>query len=166
MTNLYTLSPGNWKNLPIHERIVIEIFGFAFAYITITSKFAKIFQILINFSQVIFLLQPWMHSSEFLNCHFQRHCVEMDQALLLQWIYFHLWQINITTINIDNLKVLEHFWVDFISSLSSKHGAMQFSLQANLISLWDLKFDRLDWHYASLVSVGLDCKMEKNNGTT
>ena len=59
------------------------------------------------------------------------------------------------TINIENLKVFEHTWVDFISSLSSKHIGIQFSLWANLIWLRDFKYEKLNWHCALLVSVGL-----------
>ena len=32
---------------------------------------------------------------------------------------------------------------------------MQISLQANLLSIRDLRLGRFDWHYASLVSVSL-----------
>ena len=39
---------------PIYERILMQIFVLATAYITITSKLAEIFQILINLSEVIF----------------------------------------------------------------------------------------------------------------
>ena len=61
---------------PIYERILVQIFVLATAHITITSKLAEIFQILINLSEVIFFAATMNDSSECLNCHFRCQCVE------------------------------------------------------------------------------------------
>lgn len=91
---------------PIYERILIQIFVLAFAYITITSKLAKIFQIFINLSEVIFFAATLNVFKWMFELSLSMSMCWNGPSFALAMNYFSFVPNKYYTINIENLKHL------------------------------------------------------------